>query len=97
MDPIKAAFGLDEWCDRWSISRGTAYNLAKKGKLRIIKILSRSFITAEEDTRFRQDREKAAPEEFAAASSKKRDAKTKADAGRAAALNEARAKISKQK
>lgn len=97
MDAVKAAYGLDEWCERWGVSRGTAYNLVKAGKLQITKILSRSVITAEEDARFRRDQEESAGNDFATSSQKKRDVKTKAEAGRAAALEDARAKGGRRK
>ncbi len=46
--PRPAAFSINEFARQLSISRGTVYNLAAAGDLKIIKIGERSIIRAEE-------------------------------------------------
>ncbi len=48
------AFSLDQFAKRWGISKSTVYGLARKGELRLSKILGKTVILAEEDKRFAQ-------------------------------------------
>ena len=46
-----AAYTIDGFAERLTISRGTVYNLIKSGQLRVVKIGTRTVIPAEEVNR----------------------------------------------
>jgi hypothetical protein len=46
---------VDEWCDRWRISRGTYYGLKRKGRgPRVVRIGNRDRITPAADAEFQR-------------------------------------------
>ncbi|HEX3860457.1 MAG TPA: hypothetical protein VHY35_02040 [Stellaceae bacterium] len=63
----KPSFTVDEWCHHRRICRATFYNLLKVGKApQIIKVGSRTTISAEADEEWRREREAEAAKKVAA-------------------------------
>lgn len=50
---VRLAYTLDEFCERNAICRATAYELSKRGQLKIKKIGKKSIVTAVDERTWR--------------------------------------------
>lgn len=48
----RAAYSIEEWAERYGLSRSTVYNLIASGKLKTSKIGRRRIITVQQDQEF---------------------------------------------
>ena len=62
------ALTIDEWCRRHSLSKGTYYNLAKRGEApRSMKVGARRLISHEASAEWRREREAQSARDLASA------------------------------